>query len=73
MENEKKPNAVQEKVAQLAARMVDLFMPCDGGEMIIGYAAILVLEKAIREDMPPTAVSLARDIAGTIKAEMEDK
>lgn len=35
MENEKKPNAVQEKVAQLAARMVDLFMPCDGGEMII--------------------------------------
>lgn len=73
MENEKRPNAVQEKVAQLAARMVDLFMPCDGGEMIIGYAAILVLEKAIREDMPPTAVGIARDIAGTIKAEMEDK
>lgn len=73
MENEKPNNAVQQKVAQLAARMVDLFMPCDGGEMIIGYAAILVLEKAIREDMPPTAVCLARDIAGTIKAEMEDK
>lgn len=48
-------------------------MPCDGGEMIMGYAAILVLEKAIREDMPPSAVGLARDIAGTIKAEMEDK
>lgn len=72
MENEKPNNAVQQKVAQLAARMVDLFMPCDGGEMIIGYAAILVLEKTIREDMP-TAVGLARDIAGTIKAEMEDK
>lgn len=37
MENEKPNNAVQQKVAQLAARMADLFMPCDGGEMIIGY------------------------------------
>lgn len=73
MEKEKPNNAVQQKVAQLAERMVDLFMPCDGGETIIGYAAILVLEKAIREDLPPSAVVLARDIAGTIKAEMEDE
>lgn len=73
MENEKPNNAVQQKVSQLAARMVDLFMPCDGEGMIIGYAAILVLEKAFREDMPLLAQGLSRDIAETIKAKMEDK
>ena len=45
MENEKAPSAVQQEVARLAARMVDLFMPCSGDGMILGYAAILVLEK----------------------------
>lgn len=73
MENEKAHSVVQEKVAQLAAGMVNVFMPCSGDGMIMGYAAILVLEKAIREELPPSAVVLARDIAGTIKAEMEDK
>lgn len=73
MENEKAPSAVQQEVARLAARMVDLFMPCSGDGMILGYAALLVLEKAIREELPPGAVALAREIAGSIKAEMEDK
>lgn len=73
MEEKKTGNSVQQNVVRLAARMASLFMPCDGAVMIMGYAAILVLEKAIREDMPPTAVGLAREIAGTIKAEMEDK
>lgn len=73
MENKKAPSAVQEKVVQLAAGMVDVFMPCDGGGMILGYAAILVLEKGIREELPPGAAALAREIAGSIKAEMEDR
>lgn len=73
MENEKAPSAVQQEVARLAARMVDLFMPCSGDGMILGYAALLVLERGIREDMPPAAAALAREIAGSIKAEMEDR
>lgn len=73
MENEKAPSAVQQEVARLAARMVDLFMPCSGDGMILGYAAILVLEKALREELPPTAAEIAREIAGSIKAEMEDR
>lgn len=72
MENGKAHSVVQEKVAQLAADMVNVFMPCSGDGMIMGYAAILVLEKAIREELPPSAVQLARDIAGSIKAEMEE-
>ena len=71
MENEKPNNAVQQKVAQLTARMADLFMPCGGENMILGYTAILVLERGIREDMPPEAVKLARDIAENIKAIVE--
>ncbi len=73
MENEKVPSAVQEKVAQMAEDMVNVFMPCSGNEMIMGYAAILVLEKALREELPPTAAEIAREIAGSIKAEMEDR
>ena len=68
MENEKAPSAVQQEVARLAA-----LMPCSGDGMILGYAALLVLEKAIREELPPGAVALAREIAGSIKAEMEDR
>ena len=41
--------------------------------MIMGYAAILVLEKALREELPPGAAALAHEIAGSIKAEMEDR
>ena len=73
MENEKARNKLQNSIAQLAARMVDLFMPCNGTGMIRGYAAILVLEKAIREDMPPEATEVAKELAGSIKAEMEDR
>lgn len=73
MGNERAPSVVQEKAAQLAAGMVDVFMPCDSVGMILGYAAILVLEKGIREELPPGAAALAREIAGSIKAEMEDR
>ena len=69
METEKAPSAVQEKVAQMAVGMVNVFMPCSGDGMIMGYAAILVLEKALREELPPGAAAFA----GSIKAEMEDR
>lgn len=71
MGNEKPNNAVQQKVAQLAASMTDLFMPCSGEGMVLGYTAILVLERAIREDMPTEAVNLARDMAKTVRATVE--
>lgn len=64
-------NETQKEIAELATRMACTFMPCGGQDMILGYAAILVLECGIREDMPPRAVQLAKQLADSIKVEME--
>lgn len=71
MEQKQNPSKMQEDVTRIAQEMVDAFMPCDGLGMILGYAAILVLERGIRADMPPQAAQLAREIAGTIRADMK--
>ncbi len=73
MEQKQNPSKMQEEIARIAQEMVDTFMPCDGRGMILGYAAVLVLERGLRADMPPQVAQLAREIAGTIRADMKEE
>lgn len=73
MEQKQNPSKMQEEIARIAQEMVDTFMPCDGRGMILGYAAVLVLERGLRADMPPQGAQLAREIAGTIRADMKEE